>query len=246
MRDEPDPAMLFPEVAARGSLAAALDAVAHEQGVMLRFRSDETDPLRSAAIVSRARGRHPLGVSGWRFEPKWSISGSGGRPEPDDVWLLHGVTEDLAPIAVVALAWRDGVPLDEIEQISPWVRLTGHHEVLDGDPIRLHDSQWSYLRRTAHNEGWPEHQALVEAAFTRPELHRLHPYTSHWSLRFSTMALPDRPAVSDKEISINTICLSATSDGKYRLHASLLGEQLAEFDTAEELVSAAARYAAID
>jgi hypothetical protein len=193
VRDEPDPVVLFPQVAAWGSLAAALDAVAHEQGLMLQFRPDETDPLRSAAIVSHAPGRRPLNVTGWRFEPKWSISGFGGRPEPDYVWLLHGVTEDLAPIAEVALAWRDGVPLDAIEQISPCVRLTGHHEVLDGDATRIHASQWSYLRRTAYDDGWPEHRALIEAAFFRPELHRLHAYSQVAPAHCCTGA-PSEPA----------------------------------------------------
>jgi hypothetical protein len=235
--------VLFPEVAAMGSLAAALEATATEQGFVLTAMPSESDLLGHAGVASTAPGRQALGVSAWRWERNWSITGFGrGRGSGEAVWLLHGVTDDLTEIPKVAVAWRDGATLQEIEQLAVFVTLTGHYEVPDDSPAHLIASQWGYLRKDAQDSGWPEHEELIEAAFTRPELRQLYAFTSHWALRFSTVVPPGRADVADGEVSVNTISLCASRGGTFTMRASFLGPVIAEAATAEEAVSLAMRY----
>jgi hypothetical protein len=44
--------------------------------------------------------------------------------------------------------------------------------VPNDDPVHAIASNWSYLRTDAARDGWPAHQALIEAAYARPELSR--------------------------------------------------------------------------
>jgi len=240
---DPDPVELYPEVAATGGLAMALETLAAQRGLALVAISNDSEPVRYASVASTAPGRQPLRVSAWHKERKWSISGDGsgagsGRPE----WLLEGVSDDLTQIPKVAVAWRDGVSLHEIAQLAPFVRLTGHYEVPDDSPAHLVASQWAYLRKDAQDSGSPGHQELIEAAFAQPQLRQLYAFTSHWALRFSTVVPPGRAKVADDEVSVNTIALVATSDGKFAAWESFAGPVIAEVTTATQAVAVAMRF----
>lgn len=103
----------------------------------------------------------------------------------------------------------------------------------------------TYLRKDAADSSFPEQVELIEAAYARPELRRLYAYTSHWTLRFSTVistTLDGLPKTEDGEVSINTITLTALGKGKFSVQASLLGSVIAEVHTAEAAVSYAMRY----
>lgn len=63
MRQEPDPAVLYPEVAAEGSLAAALQAAAARQGLSLAMVATQSDPFRHATIDSVAPHRRAMFVT---------------------------------------------------------------------------------------------------------------------------------------------------------------------------------------
>jgi hypothetical protein len=56
MRNEPDPAVSYPEVAAHGSLAAALQVAAADQGMSLAMVATASDPLRHATTASVRNG----------------------------------------------------------------------------------------------------------------------------------------------------------------------------------------------
>jgi Family of unknown function (DUF6193) len=223
---QPDPAVLYPDVAARGSLAAALQAVAVEQGFSLPVTVRESDPLRHAVVPSAIPRREGLVLNAWHRERRWAISGCG-----QGKLLIEGNTQDLAEVARAAQAWRDGVPLADIREVAPFVELTGRFEVPDQSADQVVASEWHYLRKHAQDSDWPEYRALIEAAYAELKLRQFYPYTSHWSLRFSTTTgFPFSPDV---------VCLEATQGGTYVVRVRCMGEILGETDTAQDAVSLA-------
>lgn len=233
-------------MAAEGSLAAALQAVAAEQGLSPIAVAPESD-LFHARVPSYAPGREALTVSAWHVERKWSIAGRGrgngsGKPQ----LLVEGTTQDLREVPLVALAWRDGVPLRDIDRLASFVELTGRYEVPDDSPAHLVASEWAYLRKEARDAGRPEYQALIEATYAHPELRHLYPFTSHWNLLFSAVvptleAAPAGQANSTHSFSEALICLMASHDGSYKVRTPFYGPILAEATTAEEAAGVAAR-----
>jgi hypothetical protein len=92
----PDPAVLYPDVAAAGSLAAALQAAAEERGLMLgEVTANRKDPLRYAKVSSSTPLRDALVVSAGAAERYWSIAGWGQGIE-----LASGSTRELPEITV--------------------------------------------------------------------------------------------------------------------------------------------------
>jgi hypothetical protein len=85
----PDPAELYPEVAAVGSLAAALQVVAAEQGLEIgQPMANEKQSLNYAAIASETPLRKALGVSAGAVERSWGIDGWGR----ESTWCQAGLT----------------------------------------------------------------------------------------------------------------------------------------------------------
>ncbi|MEU8588421.1 DUF6193 family natural product biosynthesis protein [Streptomyces sp. NPDC048664] len=225
-----DPSTLYPDIATAGSLAAALQAVATRDGLGVSFSASESDPLRDASVTSTVPHRTVLSISAWAVERRWSIRGS----EPSQgMTLVDGDTDDLAQVARAAQAWHDGAELAALHRAAPFVHLTGRFEVADHDPVQLTESEWQHLRTEAGEVDWPEYRALIEAAYAEPALRGLYPFTSHWTLRFSTSTRP--------RLSVVPLCVNAYRQKPYTVSAQLMGEALAEAPTAEEAVSAAVR-----
>ncbi|MFG2095694.1 DUF6193 family natural product biosynthesis protein [Streptomyces sp. NPDC048612] len=233
MATAPDPAVLYPDVAAYGSLAAALQAAAESRLDAVPVTSRDTAPLLHAAVASTLPHREPLEISAWWHERQWSIRGT----EPfQSLTLIEGTTDDLAEVARAARAWHDGAALNDIRQAVPFVRLTGRFEVPVPDPVRLVESEWQSLRQVASelDVAWQEaYQALIEAAHAEPALRALYPFTSHWALRFSSTTRPHLTVVGP--------CLMANSDGTYRVERDFAREDLGRFATAQEAVALAVR-----
>jgi hypothetical protein len=155
--------------------------------------------------------------------------------------LIGGDTVDLAQVALAAQAWHDGAALAELPKIAPFVRLSGRFEVPDHDPSQMVESEWQHLNKEAAevNSDWPEYQAMIEAASAEPRLRQLYPFTSHWSLRFSTRT---RPSLSDDV----WVCLHAGHGKDYLITMGYMGQNLGETTTADEAVSLAVRYLPAD
>ncbi len=134
-------------------------------------------------------------------------------------------------VGVASYGWQNGLSLTEIEDSADFVELTGQLEVPDDSPGHAINSDWSYLRRDAERCGWPEHQALIEAAYAHPELRRLHAFTSHWSLRLTASPLDSR--------GTDMVCLEAARDGQFTVRTSWEGQIIGRTATAEEAVSLA-------
>lgn len=233
MTDRPDPADLYPDVAAHGSLAAALRAVAEEGGLPFPVTdTSRSEPLCYASVESRSPIRNPLHISAWAFERGWSVR---GEDSFQDAALVKGRTDDLEQLARAARAWYDGTPLEELRDAAPFVRLTGRFEVPDLDPARLTESEWQGMRVEAAEEGGPGYRELVEAAYREPALRALFPFTSHWVLRFSTTTRPS--------LTIAGPCVLTHAADRYTVSRGFLGgDPYAETTTPEKAVAAAVRH----
>ncbi|XVU30336.1 DUF6193 family natural product biosynthesis protein [Actinoplanes sp. CA-054009] len=228
----PDPAVLYPEVAARGSLSAALQTIAVELGLFIQVPEMESSSLYGALVSTTVAHRQSLEVSASRVERRWFIR---GRERDQNLALIEGDTLDLAQVARAAQAWHDGAALDEFPEVAPFVKLTGRFEVPDRDPGQMVESEWQRLRKEAAEVDWPEYHALIEAAYAEARLRKLYPFTSHWSLRFSTKT---RPSLS-REVGI---CLHPQHDQDYIVTMGYMGQDLGRTTTAEEAVSLAVRH----
>lgn len=234
----PDPAVLYPDVAARGSLAAALRAAADGRLDAALAASPDSGPLLHESVASTLPHREPLRISASTHERRWSIHG--GEPFQGSC-LIDGDTDDLAQVARAAQAWHDGETLDDIRRAAPFVHLTGHFEVPDLDPVRLVESQWQGMLREAREleYSWQaQYQALVEAAYAEPALRALYPFTSHWTLRFSSTTRPS--------LTLGSPCLSAGGDGTYGVGTGFITPDLGVFTTAPEAAALAVRHLPTD
>jgi hypothetical protein len=227
-----DPNGHYPDVVAAGSLAVALQAAAAESGSLFPVTVSERNPLGRATVPSTVPHRNALAINGYTWKRHWYIR---GEEASQDLELIGGDTDDLAEIAKAARAWHAGATLIEIRAAAPFVHLSGRFEVVDDDPEQLTASEWRHMRTEASEADWPEYQALIEAAYAEPTLRALYPFTSHWTLRFSTSTRP----------SLTTLpaCLAAPwRDGQFTVSAQFGGAVIAETATADEAVATALRH----
>ncbi|MFF9344542.1 MULTISPECIES: DUF6193 family natural product biosynthesis protein [unclassified Streptomyces] len=232
MSPSPELVALYPDVAAAGSLAAALRAVADGALDAVPLTSPADEPLSAAYAGSALPHREPLRVSAWKHERRWVA-------EADERLLglsvIRGTTDDLAQVARAVRAWHDGASPDGVHAAAPFARPTGRLELTGPDPARMVDSEWRSLRVEAAGltTPWaPAHRDLVEAAHAEPRFRALYPFTSHWALRFSSATRPAMEPVGP--------VLWCTGEGGFRtaLHMS---EEGRAHDTAREAVAAALR-----
>ncbi|BEL06332.1 hypothetical protein Q0Z83_045230 [Actinoplanes sichuanensis] len=215
-----------------GSLAGALQVVADRQDLSLPVEVVEHSPLFGAVVPTIVPHRLALEVSASRVERRWSVTGC----EPDqNMALIEGATTDLDQIVKAARAWRDGESLARIVQLAPFVELTGRFEVLGRDPAGMVESEWQHLLVEAAGTDWPEYRALIDAAYDEPRLRRLYPFTSHWSLRFSTRT---RPHLS-REI---LVCIHPGRSKDYVVTMGYTGDEIGQTSTAEAAVSLAVQH----
>ncbi|MFI6235238.1 DUF6193 family natural product biosynthesis protein [Micromonospora sp. NPDC050784] len=183
MPSDPTVEDLYPEVAAAGSLAAVLDAVAARHGLSLgAVRAlDGSSPLTSAGVPSESSVRDDLTVSAGIGERHLRFEGWG-----QGIQLIVGNTDDLVGVVRTAHDWRAGTPLHDIRRSLPFVVLTRRGDVVEEGPAAVVAAEWQWLRQRTEEADWPHHTALVEAAYNEPRLRQLYPYTSHSVLNFST------------------------------------------------------------
>ncbi|MDX3520536.1 DUF6193 family natural product biosynthesis protein [Streptomyces scabiei] len=226
-----DPAALYPDIAMEGNLAAALRTAAIKDGLSVPFSASESAPLRRAAVASSVPQRTALEITAWVAERRWSIRGCESF---QDMALIDGTTQDLAQVARAAQAWHDGAALTDISRAASFVHLTGRFEVTGHDPVRLAESEWQHLLTEAKEMDWPEFRVLVEAAYAEPALRGLYPFTSHWTLRFSTSTRP--------RLTVIPVCLDAHRDSRYTVSAGYMGEVFVDTIKVADAVSAAVRH----
>ncbi|MGW3324258.1 DUF6193 family natural product biosynthesis protein [Streptomyces virginiae] len=227
MSHEPNPAVLYPDVAAHGSLAAALRAEAAAQGMSLPLAVTSSDPLRHATVTGVVPHRHSSYVAAWRHERKWGFWGSS-----NDRLMICGSTQDIRELPQVIRGWAEGAGLDEIRQAATFDLLTGRFEVPDKNPADVITSEWQWLLKDADRTDWPQYQALIESAHAEPKLRRLYPYSSHWALGFAEK--PDSP-YTPSFVSIG----SPHGAGHYTIREWCNGPVLHHVTTAAEAIAIA-------
>ncbi|MFF0549960.1 DUF6193 family natural product biosynthesis protein [Streptomyces sp. NPDC004311] len=230
-----DPAVLYPDIAAHGSLAAALRAAAGGRLDGVRLTTPKYAPLRGVKVHCPLPHRRPLGVDAAHRERKWTIRGGDGF---EDMTLLDGATDDLEEVAEAALAWHDGAALKDIRRVAPFVHLTGRFEVPDLDPASMAESAWQHLLTEAREleSAWqPAYQALVQAAHAEPALRRLYPFAGHGILRFSTRTRPGLAPVGASLVVGDGDRYAVTEDFPFP------NEDDPVFSTAAQAVAAAVR-----
>jgi hypothetical protein len=207
---------LYPELAAAGSLAAALEQSAAGLGVDLTVVSGTWGTPVSAAIASSAPERKPLSVH-LGAENRWfGVSGWSQGIE-----LITGGTPELADVVRAGVAWGQGRSLREMRAELPFLRSGERAEAHQRGPEAVVESQWRAMRRRAAEAAdFPRFGELVEAAHAEPRLRQLYVFSSHWTLGFSSCTgYPFRTEVA---------VAPSHGDSPYRVlkhsHAGVIGE----------------------
>lgn len=171
---------LYRELAYPGQLAAAIRAAAAELALDLGTVD------AGASVDSSVPDRKPMKISIGGVEHDLFLI-EGVSP---GVALVSGATQDLREVVRAAAGWRRGASLDEIQQAAPFVQFRDLARE-QGGPADAVAEQWRWLRdRWGRDDRRPYVADLIEAAYAAPQLRQLYPYTSHFTLRFSTRAGP--------------------------------------------------------
>lgn len=218
---------LYPELAAAGSLAAALEQLAADLGVDLTAVPDGWGALVSAGIAASDPERKPLSVH-IGAESRWfGVSGWGQGVE-----LITGATPDLADVVRAGVAWGQGVSLRALRAEMPFLQSSELAEAHERGAAAVAELQWRLMReQAAEAPDFPEFGALVEAAHAERRLRRLYVFSSHWTLGFSSCT--GYPFHHEVAIA------PSHGGGPYRVlnhpHADIIGEAA----TAEQAVALA-------
>ena len=144
----------------------------------------------------------------------------------------------LAAAIRAAAAWRRGASLDEIQQAAPFVEYKDLARTQRG-PADAVAEKWRWLRHHwGRDDRFPFVADLIEAAYAVPQLRQLYPYTSHFTLQFSTCTVWPysgdipciQPAPQDKVYMLHQC------DG-YVLRNRLMGDVIGEADDAENAIT---------
>lgn len=191
--------------------------------------SNDSDPLRTAGVTRTAPGREPC----WIFigsESRWfNINGP-----CQGVQLLSGSTSDLGELARAAAGWRDGARLREIQDDAAFIEVSELAEAHEHGPAEAVTVQWRLLLEGVRQDAdrldlARQTLALAEAASAEPKLRQLYPFTSHWSLHFTTC--------TGFPYSWDVPFIDPLSDGRYRVCGPSRGTVIGEGDTAAAAIS---------
>ncbi|WP_405996719.1 DUF6193 family natural product biosynthesis protein [Streptomyces sp. NBC_00829] len=173
---------LYPDLAAVGSLAAALEQLAAELGIDLTVVPHDGGSPVSAGIASSIPGRRPLSVYIGADDRWFGVSGWGQGVE-----LITGATPDLADVVRAGAAWDQGRSLRELRAGLPFLHVSERAEAHERGPAAVVELQWRTMReQAAEAPDFPAFGELVEAAHAEPRLRQLYVFSSHWTLGFSS------------------------------------------------------------
>ncbi|WP_159053881.1 MULTISPECIES: DUF6193 family natural product biosynthesis protein [Streptomyces] len=172
---------LYPDLAAAGSLAAALEQLAADLSIDLTVVPQNGGPV-SAGIASSVPGRRPLSVYIGADDRRFGVSGWGQGIE-----LITGATSDLADVVRAGAAWDRGRSLREVRAGLPFLHVSERAEAHERGPASVVELQWRTMREeAAEAPDFPAFGELVEAAHADPKLRQLYVFSSHWTLGFSS------------------------------------------------------------
>jgi hypothetical protein len=225
---------LYPDLAAAGSLAAALELVAAELTMDVSVVPGDWGTSVSAVSPPPVPFRRPLFILQAAHTRMFLV---GGRSR--GVELIRGATSDLKDVVLAAVAWGEGRSLRELHELFPFLssdELAMAHEI---GPAAVVDLQWRLLREQAASEpGFPEFGMLVEAAHAEPILRRLSAFSSHWTLGFS--------ASTSHSSGVEVAVAPAYNGRPYQVQKFLHEGVIGEAETAEQVVALAIAHLPVD
>jgi hypothetical protein len=215
---------LYPDLAAAGGLHAAVEQVSVELGLdQVEIWSGE-EPSKAAAAGS-ATNREPLSIYLGSLE-RWFIVSGWSR----GVELVRGATKDLHEVVKAAAAWSAGGSLHDLRELCPFLTFGELAEAHERGPAVAVAVKWRLLREELRDDiPFPAVRDLVEAAYAEPKLRALYPFTSHWSLHFTTC--------TGYPFTWVVPFIDPLRDGRFRVCGPSRGTVIGEVDTAAEAVA---------
>ncbi|MFI5867307.1 DUF6193 family natural product biosynthesis protein [Streptomyces sp. NPDC051546] len=221
---------LYPDLAAVGSLAAALELLAADLGIDLTVVPQDGGSPVAAGIASSVPGRGPLSVYIGADERWFGVSGWGQGIE-----LITGATSSLADVVRAGAAWGQGRSLRELRAGLSFLRSSERAEAHERGPAAVVELQWRTMREQAVGApDFPAFGALVEAAHAEPKLRQLYAFSSHWTLGFSSC--------TGFPFHVEIAIAPSHNDSPYRVMKHPYSVVIEEAATAEEAVASAASH----
>jgi hypothetical protein len=133
-------------------------------------------------------------------------------------------------VGKVEAAWRAGASLHELRELSSFVVVDELAEAHERGPADAVAVKWRLLREKLHDDiAFPSVRDLVEAAYAEPKLRQLYPFTSHWSLHFTTC--------TGHPFSWSVPFIDPLHDGRFRVSGPHRGTVVGDADNAEEAIA---------
>ncbi|WP_327002315.1 DUF6193 family natural product biosynthesis protein [Dactylosporangium sp. NBC_01737] len=174
-----DAAQWYPDVVALGAAHDAWQVELDRQAPPFRARAEDPANPRTAAVEHGERNAYLI-LSPW--QRRFILGLRTGRAV-----MLGGHAPDLAVAADAARAWLSGTAPPAVAAAWPFLGSVALATARERGDHR--ESSWLHLYEN-HRESpvATRLRPFVALAFHEPRLRRLSPYTSHWTLRFSTTA----------------------------------------------------------
>lgn len=172
----------YPDVIKAGGLAAAIEERAAKSDTPITVTQNPKPNSGSVAIVSSAPGRSSLEVFTRTESRAFQVIGRSGGVE-----IVTGVTEELQEVMAVGAAWGAGTAVPRMREAFPFLQFVPVAEAHERGPAAAVTAQWEMLLAEASaTPQFPEFAAVLEAAYVEPRLRSLFPFTSHWTVAFSS------------------------------------------------------------
>ncbi|MFF1452230.1 DUF6193 family natural product biosynthesis protein [Streptomyces sp. NPDC058274] len=225
---------LYPDLAAAGGLAPALELLAADLGVDLTVASQDGGSLVAAGIASSVPERGPLSVHVGAESRLFGVRGWSQGIE-----LITGATPELADVVRAGVAWGAGVRVRELTAELPFLHLSRRAEAHERGPAAVVDLQWHAMREEAAGApDFPEFGELVEAAHAVRQLRQLYVFSSHWILGFSSC--------TGFRFKVEVAIAPSHGGGPYRVQKHPHSEIIGEAATAQEAVALAVAHLPVD
>ncbi|MGW3415006.1 DUF6193 family natural product biosynthesis protein [Streptomyces sp. NPDC000888] len=172
----------YPDLVEAGGLAAALERSAADLRIPLVFVPGRKGIPDSVGIAATAPGRLPLLVFPRADARGFRLIGRAG-----EVDIVTGEAPELRDVVEAAAAWGAGTTVPRMRETLPFLLFDPIAEAHEHGPAAAVAAQWDRLKElAADTPNFPEFGLLVEAAHAEPRLRRLFPFTSHWTVAFSS------------------------------------------------------------
>ncbi|MFE9769850.1 DUF6193 family natural product biosynthesis protein [Streptomyces sp. NPDC005808] len=172
----------YPDLVEAGGLAAALERSAADLGVPLVLVPGRNEIPDAVGIATTAPGRLPLLVF-----PRADARGFHVIGRAREVDIVTGGVPELRDVVEAGALWAAGTPVPQMRQALPSLLYDPIADAHERGPAAAVTAQWERLKElAADTPTFPEFGLVVEAAHAEPRLRQLFPFTSHWTVAFSS------------------------------------------------------------